>query len=174
MGDVADPATSPALLLDANVVIDYRRSDPDILPLAARHLAPLAMIPAVMREVDDFGRAERARLGIEALVPTDEQALQAEQYPSGISIPDRLCFVVCDEGNWICVTNDRKLQNLCERHGITTKYGLRLMLDLVVLGVLSRSRAAAVARRIREVNPKGTTEEILARFLSQLDKAVSR
>lgn len=174
MGDVADPATSPGLLLDANVVIDYRRSGPDILPLAARHLAPLAMILAVMEEVNELDRAECARLGIEVIVPTTEQSRRAEQDPSPVSIPDRQCFVVCDEENRVCITNDRRLRNLCERRGVETKYGLRPMLDLVAAGVLPRSRAETVARSIRQVNPLGTTEETLARFLSQLDEPVSK
>ena len=32
MGDVTDPAASPGLLPDANVVIEYRRTAPNLLP----------------------------------------------------------------------------------------------------------------------------------------------
>ena len=77
---------------------------------------------------------------------------------------DRLCLVACHEEGWTCVTNDGALRRLCKRHGVATRFGLGLMIDLVAAGALTRRRAMAVARKIQTSNPLHINEHILARF----------
>ena len=91
---------------------------------------------------------------------------------SQVSFNDRLCLLTCRDEGWTCVTNAGALRRLCERHGVDTRFGLALMVDLVGAGVLTRERAEAVARRIHSSNPFHINERVLSRFLSALDALV--
>ena len=65
-------------------------------------------------------------------------------------------------------TNDGALRRLCERHGVATRFGLGLMVDLVAAGALTRRRAMAVARQIQASNPLHINERIIQRFFEVL------
>lgn len=174
MGEVDGLGRGRRLLLDADVVIDYQRSDLGILGLAARHGVSVAILLAVLEEIDGLTAEICAHHGIEVIEPTKEQIVQAKEDPSGISLTDRLCFVVAREERWTCATNDRRLRNLCRRHGVPTMYGLRLMIELVAAGALSRARAEGVARQIQAQNRLRINDRILAEFRVRLDALPSR
>ena len=159
------------LLADADVLIDYRESDLAILALVARHLGRLAVLPPVLDEVRGVTAKECGRLGVEIVEVETERMLLASEVESSVSFNDRLCLVVCREEGWTCLTNDRALQRLCKRHGVETRFGLGLMVDLVEAGALTRRRAVAVARRIRVSNPLHITDRVLDRFLDALDRS---
>ena len=158
------------LLADAYVLIDYRESDLAILALVARHLGRLAVLPPVLDEVRGVTAKECWRLGIEIVEVETERMLLAAEVESSVSFNDRLCLVVCREEGWTCLTNDGALRRLCKRHGVETRFGLGLMVDLVEAGALTRRRALAVVRRIRASNPLHITDRVLDRFLDALDR----
>ena len=108
-------------------------------------------------------------LGIEVVEVETEQMLEASEIESSASFNNRLCLVMCRNQGWICVTNDGALRRLCERHGVDTRFGLGLMVDLVGAGVLTVGRAAAVARQIHASNPFHINERVLARFIAALE-----
>ena len=166
------PATQPVLLADADVLIDYRESDLAILSLVVQHVGRVAVVPSVLEEVRGVTTAQCARLGIEVIEVSTALMLQAAQVESSVSFNDRLCLVVCREEGWTCVTNDGALRRLCERHGVETRFGLGLMVDLVAAGVLTRRRAVSIARRIQGPNPLHINDRVLARFLNALDSRV--
>ena len=173
MGEVAnDPPT--VLLADADVLIDYRESDLDVLKDVGRNIGRLAVLYEVLDEVHGLTKQKCESLGIEVIeveLPTLEAA--AEVKPP-LSFNDGLCFVVCQERGWTCVTNDRALHSLCRRHDVKSRYGLGLMVDLVGLGVINRRRATAIARRMHKANPGHINELVLARFARALDAAGGR
>lgn len=169
MGEVDGGGSDRRLLVDADVVIDYQRSDLGILGLAARHFDSVAILLAVLEEIDGLTAEICVHHGIEVVEPTKEQIVRAEEDPSGISLTDRLCFVVAREERWTCVTNDRRFRNLCRRHGVPTMYGLRLMIELVAAGALSRPRAEKVARQIQAHNRLRINDRILDEFRARLD-----
>ena len=78
--------------------------------------------------------------------------------------------MVCREEGWTCLTNDGALRRLCKRHGVATRFGLGLMVDLVEAGVLTRRHAVAVAQRIQVSNPLHITDRVLDRLLDALDR----
>ena len=166
------PTTPPVLLADADVLIDYRESELAILNLVVQHLGQVAVVPSVLEEVRDVTAAQCTRLGIEVIEVSTDLMLQAAQVESSISFSDRLCLVVCREEEWICVTNDGALRRLCERHGVETRFGLGLMVDLVAVGALTRRRAMAVARRMQASNPLHINDRVLTRFSEALDNRV--
>jgi hypothetical protein len=94
----------------------------------------------------------------------------AAEVESSVSFNDRLCLVACREEGWTCVTNDGALRRLCERHGVETRFGLGLMVDLVAAGALTQRRAMTIARQIQASNPLHINERVLASFLAALEE----
>ncbi len=164
-------AQLPAVLLaDADVLIDYRESDLTILKLVAKHVGRLAVIPPVLGEVKGVTAKDCGRLGLEVVEVETEQMLRAAEVETDVSFTDRLCLVVCREEGWTCVTNDGALQRLCKRHGVATRFGLGLMVDLVAASALSRRRAVSVGHRMQVSNPRHINTRVLARFHKELDR----
>ena len=170
MGDVAnEPPT--VLLADADVLIDYRDSDLSVLKEVGRRIGRLAVLSEVLKEARGLTRRKCASLGIDVIdveMPTLQAAVEVD---APISFNDRLCFVVCLERTWTCLTNDGALHRLCRRHNVKARYGLGLMVDLVRLGAMDRRRATAIARQMRKANPTHINERVLERFSRALDGA---
>ena len=163
-------AAPTILLADADVLIDYRDSDLEMLKLIAQHVGPVAVLSPVLDEVHGVSRADCARLSISVVEVATGRLLRAGVVDSSVSFNDRLCFVVCDEESWTCVTNDRALRRLCERHGVRTRFGLRLMVDLVEFGAITAERAMSIASKMHESNPLHINERVIARFTNALDR----
>lgn len=159
-----------ALLADADVLIDYRESELSVLGLAGQHVGPLKVLSAVLKEVRGVTAADCARLGIEVVEAETGRMIQAAAISSRVSFNDRLCLATCLEDNWTCVTNDGALRGLCNQHGVKTRFGLGLMIDLVACGALSRRRAVTIARRIQASNPTHINERVLGEYLRRLDR----
>ena len=163
-------AMATVLLADADVLIDYRDSELAVLKLVAQQVGRVAVIPLVLEEVRGITATVCARLGIEVIEVETERMLRAAEVESSVSFTDRLCVVVCREEGWTCVTNDSALRRLCKRHGVETRFGLGLMVDLVTAGVLTRRRAVAVARQMQVSNPMQIDDRVLTCSLDALDK----
>lgn len=108
-------ASRTTLLADANVLIDYRDArDRAILSLVTERLGPLVVVSTVLDEVRKLETEDCARLGIGIIEATTKQLLRAGRLEAPVSFNDRVCFVVCLDGRWTCVTNDRALRRLCQ------------------------------------------------------------
>ena len=151
-----------------------RESDLTILSLVAEHVGRVAVISLVLDEVRGVSATDCRRLGVEVINVETERMLQAADVKASVSFTDCLCLVVCREEEWTCVTNDGALRQLCKPHGVTTRFGLGLMVDLVAAGVLARRRALAVARQMQASNPLHINSHVLARFENELDKRSRR
>lgn len=156
------------LLTDADVLIDYRESEIKILELVVQHMGRVVVLAPVLDEVQGVTPAQCAQLGIEVVEVETEQLVRASEVESRLSFNDRLCLVACREEGWTCVTNDGALRRLCERHGVATRFGLGLLVDLVAVGALTRRRAMAVARQIQASNPLHINERVIQRFSEAL------
>ena len=156
------------LLTDADVLIDYRESEIKILELVVQHIGRVVVLAPVLDEVQGVTPTQCSQLGIEVVEVETEQLVRATEVESRVSFNDRLCLVACREEDWTCVTNDGALRRLCERHGVATRFGLGLMVDLVAAGALTRRRAMAVARQIQASNPLHINERVIQRFLEAL------
>ena len=156
------------LLADADVLIDYRESELDILKLVVQHIGRVVVLAPVLDEVRGVTPTQCRQLGIEVVEATTEQLVQASEGESRVSFNDCLCLVACRDGGWTCVTNDGALQRLCQRHGVATRFGLGLMVDLVAVGALTQRRALAVAHEIQASNPLHINERVITRFRAAL------
>lgn len=173
---MALPASGPFLIVDANVLIDYARSDRSILRIASRHLGQILVAGPVLEEVDQFDEAACEALGLQVVEMTLEQlAAAASASDSGqLSFPDQCCLLLAREGPFTCVTNDGRLRRACTEARVPVLWGLELMVELVSKNELTVDGAIATAREIRLSNPRHITQEILEKFTARLRTAARR
>ena len=172
MGQLKRAATA-VLLADADVLIDYRDSDQEVLKLIRQHVGAVAGLSPVLDELRGLTRADCMRLSICVVGVATGRLLRAGVVDSGVSFNDRLCFVTCHEESWTCVTNDRALRRLCRRHGVQTRFGLRLVVDLVASDAITTQRAMSIVCKMHESNPLHINARVLARFKDALDRVQS-
>ena len=157
------------LLADANVLVDYARSDREILRLASEHLGPLSVVSTVLHgEVRQLDDRACARLAISVIEPTFDQLAEAIARPRSLSFHDWTCLVVARDDRHTLVTNDKVLRRACAREPVPTKWGLDLLLDLDLGGHITRARARRVVGALRELGQGHVTESILERFNRRL------
>ena len=169
MGEVTNTAPT-VLLADADVLIDYCESDLEVLKDVGRRIGRLAVLSEVLDEVRNLTR-KCASLGIGVIDVEMPTLNAAAEMKTGISFNDRLCFLVCLERRWTCVTNDRALRHLCLHRDVKVRYGLGLMVDLVKLGAIDKRRANTIACRMHKANPAHINERVLERFARALADA---
>ena len=174
MGEVAPDDAPTVLLADADVLIDYRESDMSVLKEVGARIARVAVLSHTLDEVHDVTREDCALLDIDVIEVETQMLLAAAEGEAQVSFNDNLCFLVCRERSWTCVTNDRALRRLCRGHHVKVRYGLSLMVDLVACEAIDRRRAASIARRMQKANPLHINERVLTRFSQALAAAKSR
>lgn len=165
----------PVLLVDADVFIDYRDSDLEVLKLIGQHVGRVAVLAPVLdavHGVHGVTRADCARLSVSVVEVATSRLLRAGSVDMDVSLSfnDRLCFVTCREEGWTCVTNDPALRRLCERRGVPARFGLRLLVDVVAAGTVTPQRATAIAHKMQESNPLHVNERVIARFKNELGR----
>lgn len=158
------------LVADANVLIDYASTDPSILALHVRHLGPIYVPSVILDEVVQLDVADCERLGLTVIEEPPGILLAAAERRGPLSFEDRVCLLLARENRWTCVTNEKPLHRACAQGGVTSIWGLRLMIHLVEARQLNRQVAIGVARAIHEVNPRYVTAGILELFEAELDK----
>ena len=157
------------LLSDANVLIDYRDSDPVSLRLVSEHVGPVHILRQVLEETKGMTLKQCHSLSITVHELETEALLEQVNITSRLAYADRLCFLACRNNGWICVSNDRRLRRMCEKHDISLFWGLELMVELVRTNALEPLRATQVATKIHENNPFHITRDIVERFVAKLE-----
>lgn len=164
MTAASDPPRALLLIVDANVLIDYANSDVSVIALAVKHLGPVHVPLPILKEVDQLTAADCVRLGITLLDPSfDELAAAEALVRPALSFEDKLCLVLAGANGYTCVTNDKPLRAACDAAGVTARWGLQLMSDLVATRALTPEAAVATARRIAATN-RHITKALLERF----------
>lgn len=158
------------LIADANVLIDYVKSDRTVLALAAKHFQGIHVLITVLAEVEVLDGVECSRLGIRVIDPEVEQLIEAgaNQGRAGLSFQDWLCLIVARDSKWVCLSNDGPLRRACAQAGVSVCWGLELMLELVVAGQLTAAAARDIAEAIHRSNPRYITRDLLTRFDEKL------
>ncbi len=152
------------LIVDANVLIDFCKTQPSILGLVTRHLGAVHVASPVLDEVDelDVERAEALGIVVETpeLAMARDAALAASRSP--LSFADWLCLLMAKERSWVCVTNDKRLRAECERREIAALWGLQLLHQLVQCDAMSASEALEAADAICNINRRISTAALAA------------
>ena len=154
-GRVTERITQPGILSDANVLIDYAVSAPDVIRLVSKHVQKLYIAVPVVREVGQLNQGDIEKLGMEIVEPTLQQIGQAvviRQSNPSLSGQDAICFVLAKDNNWACFTNDKPLRKICYDNKITCIWGLEVMLKLVSAQKLTPQKAYKIACDIQSKN----------------------
>lgn len=133
------------LLVDANVLIDYQNSDMSVFQQVSKSIGRVVVL---------------------------DDVLEAGERIAGLSFRDMLRLLTCKIHGYVCVTNDRVLQNKCKAHGVTTMFGLQLMIDLVEIGALGSDDATAIALKMQESSPQHINDQVIAVFRRALPDSV--
>jgi rRNA-processing protein FCF1 len=157
------------LIVDANVLIDYAATDKSILGLVNRSLGTVCIPRPVLDEVTELSETDCDGLGLRIVDGSVEQLLEAGRVRGRLSFHDHLCLILAQAEGWTCVTNDRALRRSCAEVSVPVLWGLELMVDLVLSGVLPRDAALEIASSIQRLNPRHITAEILQRFKDRLE-----
>jgi hypothetical protein len=161
---------SDILLADADVLIDFVKTQPTTLRLVSRHLGQLVVLSEVLDTVDGLTKTDCASLGIKVFTAPTEMLLDAGAKRGRLSFEDHLGFVACRTNRWTMVTNDGALIRVCKEASVQVRRGLRLVLDLVVAGHLSKRAAKQLATAIHVVNPRHIGAAVLRQFEEELGK----
>lgn len=157
------------LLLDANIIIDYQKSDMTPLILLNRYVGRVHLLPEIVSEVRGLSTADCERYGFVVVEATPKQKITAKINKSiRLSFQDHLCCLVAASSNFVCVTNDKGLLKECRKNKVTTLRGLRLMEIIVSKGGMSGCKVVAIAKQIQETNPH-ITPEIFEKFKKNIE-----
>ncbi|HKY37712.1 MAG TPA: hypothetical protein VJN18_17340 [Polyangiaceae bacterium] len=104
------------LIIDANVLIDFCKTDRSVLALVTQHVGTVHVAEPVLAEVKELDRAGAESLGINVLTPEFPMLSSAASASvrSPLRFEDWLCLLIAEEESWTCVTNDKRLRVECE------------------------------------------------------------
>lgn len=156
------------LVADANVLIDYAKTDLTILALYTRHLGPIYVPNVILDEVDQLDISDCESLGLTVVEEPLQILLAASEKRGPLSFEDRVCLLLAQANQWVCVTNEKPLHRACKREKIASIWGLRLMIELARAEQLKSDGAIKVAQAIHRINPRYITFAILERFKAEL------
>lgn len=164
----------PLYVIDSSVLIDYVQTRIQVLELITTHLGRVVILPSTLDEVDNFEKDDCHRLGMEILTPSLEEYAEAALHREpGLSAEDFLCLIVSERLAATCLTNDVALHKACRRRGVRCMYGLRPMLNLTEIKVLSPREAWRIAQAISASNLY-ITDAIIEEFSRELNRIVAQ
>ncbi len=152
------------LLMDANVLIDYQKSDFSILGLVGKYVGEVHVLTTSLNEVDGLDVVDYERLGIKVIEPGLIQLLQAAARRGQLSFRDHLCLLVASAEGFVCVTNDKPLRRACAEEGVAILWGLQMMTSLVEKRAMPAHDAIRTAERIHISNPLHIPRTLIDRF----------
>lgn len=156
------------VICDANILIDYAKSNKKILGLITQHLYEIQVPLPIWEEVYDLSNNDAKNLGLNIIEPSLAQTYEAaDMRGGGLSDEDNMCFIVARDRSAICATNEKPLRKKCIDNNIEVLWGLEMMVELCDKEKISSAVAEKTARKIASYNPT-ITEAIVARFLKDI------
>jgi rRNA-processing protein FCF1 len=157
------------IIVDANILIDFCKTNKKILRLLCKELEKVAVPFLVLQEVDELNRHEAEALGI-TVIDSDMQTIEnAFGVTNGLSYQDNLCLLTASRENYICVTNDKRLKRECQDKGIRSLWGPELLLFLFQEKRITQKQARQLMAEIASINNR-VTKTIIQEFEKQLEK----
>jgi hypothetical protein len=152
-------------------LIDFIKVDQDILDLVAKFIGQLYVTSFIVDEVNAIdNESELIDLGLSVIVPNTEDVDAAIEQSRSLSFEDLTCLFTATRRNLTCVTNDIRLRKFCEKEGVSTLWGLELVIELHNFCAITGKEAIDFAKNLRLSNPKYITEDIISRFTDRIKK----
>ena len=162
MGKLKSPTAW--FIADANVLIDYVKTNPQILGLVSKHVGTVYVVADVLEEVEQLDAEQCHAIGLTIVEGTLAQITEASQRGGPLSFEDKLCLILARDNGWACLSNDGPLRDACKAQGVSVVWGLEIMLQLVDAGHVSAALVIEVAESIHSINPLYITQKILTLF----------
>lgn len=162
--------TQSGIISDADVLIDYAKSAPDVLSLVSTYVRKLYVTSPVLREVDQLSTTTAEALKIDLIEPTLTQLVDAaaiRQQNPALSGQDALCFILARDNGWACLTNDKALRKYCSSNHIACLWGLEILRHVVATGRLTPQEAFRIAQDFQSKN-RYIHPNIVSKFKKQL------
>ena len=160
------------LLLDTNIVVDYLKADKTLFSLVSQYVGEVFYADAMAAEIKQLeGRAAYEEIGIRLapVDPSDISEAKNRKLRGALSEYDWICFFTAKRLGYCCVTNDGDLRKQCEKEGVETIRGGKLIIELCRNGGVTKDRAKEIGRDIKNGNP-WITDAWLAAFIAKIDK----
>lgn len=141
-------------IVDVNVLIDYLTVDPSVLTLCVDHLGPIHIPRRIQAQLmkQPLDNVDCSALGLTVITEDLNELEAAQPRRALLEFPDRLIIAICQKRGWTAITNDGCLRRTLTAEGVTLRWGLEMMLDLVRGGYLPNTRAATIATAIGASN----------------------
>lgn len=159
----------PAIISDANILIDFFETDREIISLVSRHLAPLYVPDIVAEEVSQLKVINPVSIGLTIIETPYSVLAESKDRSSSISMQDFVCMRIAEERGWVCATNDKALRRECGKREVSVLWGLEMMLYLVKNGALKPKIATDTAWAIHRCN-KMITEKLVDLFIDRINE----
>lgn len=89
------------LLMDANVLIDYAKTDRQVLALIAQVLGPVFVATPVFDEVRQLTEDDAWALGLTLVEPETELLIAAAEARGKLSFQGHVCLLLAREQGWM-------------------------------------------------------------------------
>lgn len=156
------------IICDANVLIHYYMTDKRILKLVSQYIGKVHVPGPILDEVDQIDIEEAGRLGLTVFEPEDAYIIQAGNQGGPLSKHDKLLMLLAKDKGYICWTSDSCLKRHCDENGISTCWGLEMMLRLCRRRHLEKSAAIQIARAIQTLDRGFITSAVIYGFERKL------
>lgn len=158
--------TTPILLCDACVMLDYLDFAPSILFLTAKHFTQIFIPDVVLLELHNYSQADIENLGIRIQETPISYYLLPLLGP--LSFQDRACLMLSQEMGWTCVTNDQKLRKACDYEQVATIGGFGLLILLAQKKIITIKEGIQAINAIRKGN-SWISSSLVEDVISQLE-----
>ena len=159
------------LIVDANVLIDFCKTDSAVLTLVTKHVGIVHVAEPVLAEVRQLDRVTAEGIGLHVVQPDfallTKAAMASARSP--LRFQDWLCLLLAQRETWTCVTNDKRLRIECETRKVSVMWGLQLLLRLVETRALPTDDAIELAEAMHKVN-KRIPRAVVDTFIGKVKK----
>ncbi len=157
------------MIMDACVLIDYMKGNPDLFKLISVHVGALYVATPILEEVDSIQSIDVLEvLGLLPIEPEIEDVFEAADMDGKTSFQDNLCYLTAKRQGMTCITNDTTLRKKCTSSEVPILWGLELILELVKAGGLLKKEASIIATKIHKHNPRHINQKVLEGFTAKL------
>lgn len=154
------------LIIDANVLIDFCKTDKSALTLVTKHVGTVHVAEPVLAEVKQLDRVTAEGLGLHVVEP--ELALLMTAATASVRSPlrfqDWLCLLLAAKESWTCVTNDKRLRAECETRTVSVLWGFQVLLRLVERRALPAKDAIDLAEAMHAANRR-IPKDVVSAFI---------
>jgi predicted nucleic acid-binding protein len=157
------------VICDANIVIDYLKTEPKVLQLYSKHIATLYITPNVVSEIHQFKSLKIEDMGFVEIEPNLNQVLESADRQGRLSGQDKLCLILARDNGFGLVTNDVALRKKCKFDSIEVIWGLSMMMALCEKRLLSKAKVISVAKRIEKENVR-LTAKVVRKFEEKINE----